>query len=161
MYQGYHTGQPTVFRRIGSAARALTVARITHIPSWSSMYRRAEALAAWGPLNPHRPPPGSSARTGKSSWRRRYYPGRIATVTKLSVSLPDDLVQDLRAVAHDNVSAFVTSAVRHELDRRRLSAFVDELADELGPIDEAEVARYSELFASTAAVSPEPKTASR
>jgi len=82
-------------------------------------------------------------------------------VTKLSVSLPDDLVQDLRAVAHDNVSAFVTAAVRHELDRRRLSAFVDELADELGPIDEAEVARYSELFASTAAVTPEPKTASQ
>ncbi len=82
-------------------------------------------------------------------------------MTKLSVSLPDDLVQDLRAVAHDNVSAFVTAAVRHELDRRRLFAFVDELADELGPIDEAEVARYSELFASTAAVTPEPKTASQ
>lgn len=82
-------------------------------------------------------------------------------MTKLSVSLPDDLVQDLRAVAHDNVSAFVTAAVRHELDRRRLFAFVDELADELGPIDEAEVARYSELFASTVAVTPEPKTASR
>jgi post-segregation antitoxin (ccd killing protein) len=82
-------------------------------------------------------------------------------VTKLSVSLPDDLVQDLRAVAHDNMSAFVTAAVRHELDRRRLFAFVDELADELGPIDEAEVARYSELFASTAAVTPEPKTASQ
>ncbi|MGO8891954.1 MAG: CopG family transcriptional regulator [Streptosporangiaceae bacterium] len=82
-------------------------------------------------------------------------------MTKLSVSLPDDLVQDLRAVAHDNMSAFVTAAVRHELDRRRLFAFVDELADELGPIDEAEVAKYSELFASTAAVTPEPKTASR
>lgn len=82
-------------------------------------------------------------------------------MTKLSVSLPDDLVRDLRAVAHDNMSAFVTAAVRHELDRRRLFAFVDELADELGPIDEAEVAKYSELFASTAAVTPEPKTASR
>lgn len=82
-------------------------------------------------------------------------------MTKLSVSLPDDLVQDLRAVAHDNVSAFVTAAVRHELDRRRLFAFVDELADELGPIDEAEVAKYSELFASTAVTSAEPKTASR
>ena len=81
-------------------------------------------------------------------------------MTKLSVSLPDDLVQDLRAVAHDNMSAFVTAIVRR-LDRRRLFAFVDELADELGPIDEAEVARYSELFASTAAVTPEPKTASR
>lgn len=82
-------------------------------------------------------------------------------MTKLSVSLPDELVQDLRAVAHDNMSAFVTAAVRHELDRRRLFAFVDELADELGPIDEAGVAKYSELFASTAAVTPEPKTASR
>jgi hypothetical protein len=46
------------------------------------------------------------------------------------------------------VSAFVTAAVRHELDRRRLFAFVDELEDELGPADEAEVARYNELFAS-------------
>ena len=35
---------------------------------------------------------------------------------------------------------------------RRLFAFVDELADEIGPVDEAEVAKYSELFASTAAV---------
>jgi post-segregation antitoxin (ccd killing protein) len=85
----------------------------------------------------------------------------MAIVSKLSVSLPDDLVQDLRAVAHDNVSAFVTAAVRHELDRRRLFAFVDELADELGPVDEAEVAKYSELFASTAAITPEPKTTSR
>jgi post-segregation antitoxin (ccd killing protein) len=82
-------------------------------------------------------------------------------VAKLSVSLPDDLVQDLRAAAHHNVSAFVTAAVRHELDRRQLFSFVDELADELGPVDEAEVARYTRLFASTAAVTPEPKTASR
>jgi post-segregation antitoxin (ccd killing protein) len=82
-------------------------------------------------------------------------------MAKLSVSLPDDLVEDLRTVAHDNVSAFVTAAVRHELDRRRLFAFVDELADELGPADEAEVAKYSELFASTAAVMPEPKAVSR
>jgi post-segregation antitoxin (ccd killing protein) len=96
-----------------------------------------------------------------SSWRKRYYPGRITLVTKLSVSLPDDLVQDLRTVAHDNVSAFVAAAVRHELDRRRLFAVVDELADELGPADEAEVAKYSELFASTAAVTSEPKAASR
>jgi post-segregation antitoxin (ccd killing protein) len=66
---------------------------------------------------------------------------------KLSVSLPDDLVQDLKAAAPDNVSAFVTTAVRHELDRRRLHAFVDELVAELGPSDDAEVARYSELFA--------------
>jgi post-segregation antitoxin (ccd killing protein) len=89
------------------------------------------------------------------------YPGRITIVTKLSVSLPDDLVQDLRSLAHDNVSAFVTVAVRHELDRRRLFAYVDELADELGPVDEAEVAKYSELFASAAGVTAERTTAER
>ena len=72
-------------------------------------------------------------------------------MAKLSVSLPDDLVQDLRAEAEDNVSAFVAAAVRHELDRRRLFAFVDELEDEFGPADEAEVARYNELFASASA----------
>jgi post-segregation antitoxin (ccd killing protein) len=82
-------------------------------------------------------------------------------VAKLSVSLPDDLVHDLRAEARDNVSAFVTAAVRHELDRRRLFAFVDELADELGAVDEAEVARYSELFATTAGATPGRKTTSR
>lgn len=81
-------------------------------------------------------------------------------MAKLSVSLPDDLVQDLRGVARDNVSAFITVAVRHELDRRRLFAFVDELADEVGPVDEAEVAKYSEVFASIVAVTPERKTAS-
>ena len=76
-------------------------------------------------------------------------------MAKLSVSLPDDLVQDLKAEANDNVSAFVTVAVRHELDRRRLFAFVNELEEELGPADEAEVARYSELFASAATRKPE------
>jgi post-segregation antitoxin (ccd killing protein) len=81
----------------------------------------------------------------------RSYPGRIDPVAKLSVSLPDDLVQDLRAVARDNVSAFVAAAIRHELDRRRLHAFVVELEEELGPADEAEVARYAEMFAAAAA----------
>jgi post-segregation antitoxin (ccd killing protein) len=79
------------------------------------------------------------------------YPGRITFVAKLSVSLPDDLVQDLKAVARGNVSAFVTAAIRNELDRRRLHGFVTELVDELGPSDEAEVARYSKMFAATAA----------
>jgi len=79
------------------------------------------------------------------------YQGRIEPVAKLSVSLPDDLVQDLRAVSPGNVSAFVATAVRHELDRRRLHTFVEELVDELGPSDEAEVVRYNELFAASAA----------
>jgi post-segregation antitoxin (ccd killing protein) len=74
-------------------------------------------------------------------------------VAKLSVSLPDELVRDLKEVARGNVSAFVTAAVRNELDRRRLHAFVVELVDELGPSDEAEVARYSEMFAAAASAS--------
>jgi post-segregation antitoxin (ccd killing protein) len=81
------------------------------------------------------------------------YQSRIEFVAKLSVSLPDDLVQDLKQVARGNVSAFVAAAVRNELDRRRLHAFVQELVDELGPSDEAEVARYSEMFAAIAVAS--------
>jgi hypothetical protein len=42
--------------------------------------------------------------------------------------------------------------VRNELDRQRLRAFVDELKGELGPADEAEVKKYSELFAASTAV---------
>jgi post-segregation antitoxin (ccd killing protein) len=80
-------------------------------------------------------------------------------VAKLSVSLSDDLLQDLRAVSPDNVSAFVAEAVRHELDRRRLHTFVEELVEELGPSDKAEVVRYNKLFsASAAAVRPDRKT---
>jgi post-segregation antitoxin (ccd killing protein) len=82
-------------------------------------------------------------------------------VAKLSVSLPDDLLRDLRTVAHDNVSAFVTAAVRNELDRRRLSAFVEELEEELGPADETEVAKYTELFAASAAAGKAHKAESR
>ncbi len=88
---------------------------------------------------------------------RRSYPGRIVPVAKVSVSLPDALLRDLRTVAHDNVSAFVTTAIRNELDRRRLFAFVDELEEELGPADEAEVAKYSELFAASATTDRAPK----
>jgi hypothetical protein len=59
----------------------------------------------------------------------------------------------LREVAHRKVSAFVAAAVRNELDRWRLPAFVQELVDELGPLDEAEVARCGEMLAATAAAS--------
>ncbi len=79
------------------------------------------------------------------------YRSRIEFVAKLSISLPDDLVQDLREVAHGNVSAFVAAAVRNELDRQRLHAFVQELVDEVGPVDEAEVARYSAMLAAASA----------
>ena len=79
------------------------------------------------------------------------YQSRIASVAKLSVSLPDDLVEDLKEAAHGNVSAFVTAAVRNALDRLRLQSFVAELEDEVGPVDETEVARYSAMLAATSA----------
>ena len=41
-------------------------------------------------------------------------------------------------------------ALRNELDRLRLQAFVAELEDEVGPVDETEVARYSALLAAGA-----------
>jgi hypothetical protein len=41
---------------------------------------------------------------------------------------------------------------RREVDRRRLLAFVAELEAELGPADEAEVARYATMFAASSRV---------
>lgn len=74
-------------------------------------------------------------------------------MTKLSISIPDELAEDLRAVAPENVSAFVAAAVRHELDRRRLFGFLDELENELGPVDEDEVSSFNEKFSEIAAAS--------
>ena len=65
-------------------------------------------------------------------------------MAKLSISIPDDLVDDLRDLATSNVSAFVATAIRHEVDRRRLFGFLEELEQELGPADDAEVAYYVE-----------------
>ena len=74
-------------------------------------------------------------------------------MTKLSISIPDELADDLRAVAPENVSAFVAAAVRHELDRRRLFGFLDELENELGPVDEDEVSSFNEKISEIAAAS--------
>jgi hypothetical protein len=40
----------------------------------------------------------------------------------------------------------MTAAIRHEVDRRRLFAFLEEMDDELGPVDEDEVASFIDLF---------------
>jgi hypothetical protein len=72
-------------------------------------------------------------------------------VAKLSISIPDELVEDVRAAAAENVSAFVATAVRRELDRRRLFGFLDEFEGELGPVDEDEVSSFNEKFSDIAA----------
>jgi post-segregation antitoxin (ccd killing protein) len=71
-------------------------------------------------------------------------------MAKLSISIPDDLMDDLRDLATSNVSAFVATAIRHEVDRRRLLGFLDELEQELGPADDADVAYYVEQLTQAA-----------
>ena len=55
---------------------------------------------------------------------------------KLSISLPEDLYEELKGEGTENVSAFVAGAIRHQLDRQRLLGFVTELEEELGAVDE-------------------------
>lgn len=55
-------------------------------------------------------------------------------MAKLSVSLDDDLADELRRAAR-NVSAFVAEAVRDALDRQRLSGALRALDEELGALD--------------------------
>jgi hypothetical protein len=61
-------------------------------------------------------------------------------MTKLSVTVEEDLVDELREKAGDRgISAFVNQAVRHELQLARLGELLADLENELGPPDEAMV----------------------
>jgi hypothetical protein len=61
-------------------------------------------------------------------------------MTKLSVTVEGDLVDELRQRAGDRgISAFVNQAVRHELSLARLGELLADLENELGPPDEAMV----------------------
>jgi hypothetical protein len=72
---------------------------------------------------------------------------------KLSISLPDDLFDELQVEGADNVSAFVAGAIRHQLDRRRLLGFVAELEDELGAVDEAAFTEFDTMLGDVLAAS--------
>jgi Arc/MetJ family transcription regulator len=62
-------------------------------------------------------------------------------MTKLSVTVEEDLVDELRERAGGRgISAFVNQAVRHELQLARLGELLADLENELGPPDEAMVA---------------------
>ena len=61
-------------------------------------------------------------------------------MTKLSVTVEEDLVDELRERAGvRGISAFVNQAVRHELQLGRLGELLSDLENELGPPDEAMV----------------------
>ncbi|MCB9390936.1 MAG: type II toxin-antitoxin system CcdA family antitoxin [Acidimicrobiia bacterium] len=73
----------------------------------------------------------------------------ITKKRKLSISLDEDLVAELEA-GGEPVSAQVNAALRVELERRRrarlLVEFLDRVADDVGPADEALVGRFEELL---------------
>jgi hypothetical protein len=84
-------------------------------------------------------------------------PSTIEAVAKFSVSLPDGLVRDIKKVAHGDVGAFIVAVVRDELDRRRLHALALEREEELGPPDEAEMAKIGAMFAEIEAANAEAR----
>lgn len=72
---------------------------------------------------------------------------------KLSVSIDDQLEAELREQVGDaKVSPFVAEAVRNELARRRLGAFLEELDEELGPVDPSLLSEAREAFDEVEAV---------
>lgn len=80
---------------------------------------------------------------------------------KLSVTVDDQLVAQVRQlVGERGVSAFVSRAVRHELESERLALFLAELEAELGPPDPAMLAEAEAAFDRAEAKTP-PRTRQR
>ena len=82
-----------------------------------------------------------------------YDEGMTAMKRKLSLSLDDDLINELAGNA-ESISVQVNTAIRNEIDARRrhkaLGTLLDRLSDEAGPLDtaedEAEIVRYMRLI---------------
>jgi post-segregation antitoxin (ccd killing protein) len=73
----------------------------------------------------------------------------MTTKRKVSVSLDEDLVAELEA-ADEALSGQVNEAIRAEVERRQrnrlLAGMLDSLDAQYGPVDEALVAKYTELL---------------
>jgi post-segregation antitoxin (ccd killing protein) len=78
-----------------------------------------------------------------------WYSSGVTIKRKVSVSLDEDLVAELEA-ADEALSGQVNEAIRAEVERRRrnrlLTGMLDSLDAEYGPVDEALVAKYTELL---------------
>jgi post-segregation antitoxin (ccd killing protein) len=78
-----------------------------------------------------------------------WYSSGMPAKRKVSVSLDEDLVAELEA-ADEALSGQVNEAIRAEVERRRrnrlLTGMLDSLDAEYGPVDEALVAKYTELL---------------
>jgi post-segregation antitoxin (ccd killing protein) len=78
-----------------------------------------------------------------------WYSSGMTAKRKVSVSLDEDLVAELEA-ADEALSGQVNEAIRAEIERRRrnrlLTEMLDSLDAEYGPVDEALIAKYTELL---------------
>jgi post-segregation antitoxin (ccd killing protein) len=78
-----------------------------------------------------------------------WYSSGMTGKRKVSVSLDEDLVAELEA-ADEALSGQVNEAIRTEVERRRrnrlLTGMLDSLDAKHGPVDEALVAKYTELL---------------
>lgn len=89
------------------------------------------------------------SRTNAGSSVIPWYSSGMTAKRKVSVSLDEDLVAELEA-ADEALSGQVNEAIRAEVERRRrnrlLTDMLDALDAEHGPVDEALVAKYTELL---------------
>ncbi|MFF8715156.1 CopG family transcriptional regulator [Streptomyces sp. NPDC015184] len=71
----------------------------------------------------------------------------MATTKKVTVTIPEDLLDEIRAEAAERgLSAYVAEALRFKRDRDRLRELVDWLQEEHGPVTEDErAAAFGEL----------------
>lgn len=80
----------------------------------------------------------------------------IDNVAKLSLSLPDDLMDDVRRFADGDVRSFATAAIKEAVNQRKeqarqhLDNLVQELEAQVGPVDEDRVARFTAILEKTA-----------
>lgn len=91
----------------------------------------------------------TAARSLPEGFLLWYASGMTLTKRKVSVSLDEDLVEELER-EEQGLSAQVNVAVRAELDRRRRHRLLVELLDQLdaerGPVDESLIEKYVELL---------------
>ncbi|MHB9859523.1 ribbon-helix-helix domain-containing protein [Streptomyces sp. YIM S03343] len=71
----------------------------------------------------------------------------MATTKKVTVTIPEDLLDEIRAEAAERgLSAYVAEALRFKRDRDRLRELADWLQEEHGPLTEDErTAAFEEL----------------
>src|SRR5579863_4479885 len=90
-----------------------------------------------------------AARTSAGGSVIPWYSSGMTAKRKVSVSLDEDLVAELEA-ADEALSGQVNEAIRAEVERRRRNRLLTDMLDSLdaqhGPVDEALIAKYSELL---------------